>query len=270
MYSQGVETSRGGDGCRKLVQIFPAEFSGDVNNRKDDFEPDFHFSSDAALKVATRALRLLIFTPKPAIEPLRRHRFLYLCGIPECPCLPDGGPSPGWNTEPLSRLRSGALVSPRSRPAAAPPQPGHLRHHLCGPAGSARAPPGPPALPRPRSHTRSRGGAHLRCLSCGAAPAGPSSALPLQRRLRRRAGAAPGEAPPPPPPWPLRGRHRAAAEGGRAAPRHPHRLPPLRPAGPSPAPRPGQEHRALPAARLHAGWTLSWSEAPLQLNDGSA
>ena len=53
MYSQGVETSGAADVCSKLVEIFSVEFSGDVNNRKDDFEPDFHFSSDTALKVGT-------------------------------------------------------------------------------------------------------------------------------------------------------------------------------------------------------------------------
>lgn len=41
----------------KLLETFPVEFSGDVNNRKDDFEPDFHFSSHAALKVGTRAFK---------------------------------------------------------------------------------------------------------------------------------------------------------------------------------------------------------------------
>lgn len=182
-----------------------------------------------------------------------------------------GGPSPSWNQGTLSLLRSGALASPRSSPAAAPPQPGHLRHHLCGPAGSAPAPPGPhrpSALPRPTAATRTAAGARVgAALTCAA---------PRHRSRRAGIGTAPPAAPPPPGRGCPGGGAAAAAvpaaratpsgRGGRAANTGPGRLPPLRPAaqpGPSPAPRPGA------SARRHAGWTLSWTEAPLQLNYGS-
>lgn len=167
----------------------PAKFSGDVNNRKDDFEPGFHFSSAAALEVGRRArlhqTRRGLRHPAPSHEPgfplscrraAVRNAFITRTSAP----VPRG-PRPYVRTShgPLTSTPPGCGSRTRLRAAAPAALRARDEPHRLQPARSLAPEVVPP------SRARCDGDTQRQC------PAGPAR----PRRGGRRAGSRPAELP---------------------------------------------------------------------------
>lgn len=192
----------------------PAKFSGDVNNRKDDFEPGFHFSSAAALEVGRRArlhqTRRGLRHPAPSHEPgfplscrraAVRNAFITrtsapcrgahvpTCALLTAPSPPHrraAAPGPGSALQPPPRSVPGTSPTASSPPARSPRR--WCRRAVpaatATPSGSA-----PPARPGRGEGGGARGAAPRSCRAAAAlvfgSPRCPRG-VPAQRRGGRR------------------------------------------------------------------------------------